>query len=151
MIMSGYKSKTISMYIHVLLKDRVKVQVQMKTTESHWTLPEANKNSQRLSKLPQSHWNLFEAIETLMKMLKTLENNLVKAIETSWNSGKPTEGQTTLLGSIITVYGPMIYTVQHVMCLMGANPLYKGHWKGWAMKVETFLGRKKSIVHSVVP
>ena len=36
-------------------------------------------------------------------------------------------------------YGPLADTAMYVMCLMGANPL-KGLWKGWAMKVKTFLG-----------
>ena len=37
-------------------------------------------------------------------------------------------------------YGPLIDTALYVMCLMGEIH-YKGHWKGWAMKVDTFLGR----------
>ena len=44
---------------------------------------------------------------------------------------------------MLTIYGPMIYTAPYVMCLMGQIH-YKGHWKGWAMKVETFLGPEKA-------
>ena len=38
-----------------------------------------------------------------------------------------------------TTYGPLIDTVLYVMFFIWANPLL-GHWKGWAMKVSTFLG-----------
>ncbi len=29
---------------------------------------------------------------------------------------------------------------QYVMVLRGATSLHEGHWKGWALEIETFLG-----------
>ncbi len=41
----------------------------------------------------------------------------------------------------LTINVPVVYLAQEVMILMTANMLhYKGHWKGWALKIETFLG-----------
>ncbi len=38
--------------------------------------------------------------------------------------------------NIIAIYGPMIYTVPHVMLLMRANPLQGQVGGGWALKIE---------------
>jgi len=37
-------------------------------------------------------------------------------------------------------YEPLIETALFVTYLMGANPLL-GHWKGWEMKVSTFIAQ----------
>jgi hypothetical protein len=36
---------------------------------------------------------------------------------------------------IITINVPVVYMVRNVMILMRENP---GHWKGYALKIETF-------------
>ncbi len=39
--------------------------------------------------------------------------------------------------SLITINVPVVFMVRYVMVLRSA---YKGHWKGWALKIKTFLG-----------
>ena len=51
----------------------------------------------------------------------------------SWLIHEPNSLKPKHKHPIIAIYGPMIYTAQYVIH-------YKGHWKGWAIKVETFLG-----------
>jgi len=47
-----------------------------------------------------------------------------------------------LLGAHVhkTTYGPLFDTALYVMFLIWTNPLL-GHWKGWAMKILTFMAQ----------
>jgi hypothetical protein len=35
---------------------------------------------------------------------------------------------------------PIVYCIWRVMIFMGVKIHFEGHWKGWALKIETFLG-----------
>jgi hypothetical protein len=57
----------------------------------------------------------------------------------------PTPRQLTQRQSILpfafflTINVPVVFMARYVMILRGATSL-RGHWKGWALKIETFLG-----------
>ncbi len=39
----------------------------------------------------------------------------------------------------VTITVPVVYMARDIIILMRENP-FRGHWKGWALKIETFLG-----------
>ncbi len=43
----------------------------------------------------------------------------------------------------VTINAPVIYMAQDIMILC-RQIHYKGHWKGWALKIETFLGPERT-------
>jgi hypothetical protein len=50
-----------------------------------------------------------------------------------------TKGQLLSTVSVITINVPVVFMARYVMVLRGATSL-RGDWKGWALKIETFLG-----------
>ncbi len=51
----------------------------------------------------------------------------------------PRPTYTALLSTTITINVPVVFMARYVMILRGEHH-YEGHWKGWALKIETFLG-----------
>ena len=51
----------------------------------------------------------------------------------------------------ITINEPVDYMPRAVMILMRGQRHYAGHWKGWAMKVETFLGPETAQAKRTLP
>ncbi len=41
---------------------------------------------------------------------------------------------------ILTINVPVVFIARYIMVFGGVQHHYEGHWKGWALKIETFLG-----------
>ncbi len=51
----------------------------------------------------------------------------------------------------LTLNVPVVFMARYVMILRGATVQhhYEGHWKGWALKIKTFLGPEMARVKRV--
>jgi hypothetical protein len=49
-------------------------------------------------------------------------------------------GAAQLGAAVLTINVPVVCTARNVMVLRRARSITRGHWKGWALEIQTFLG-----------